>query len=137
MAPLERQQLRRVCPADVHHVRTPGAEGPARGYVDERGWKALDRAQTSSGRVQARDRAEQAPRVGMVAPVVDVVALAFLDDLPRVNDHDVVAVLRDDPEVVGDYHHRRVELLLQPVDEVEDLSLHGDVESRGGLAGVP
>ncbi len=55
--------------------------------------------------------------------------------MPRVHDHDVVGQLGHHPQVVGDDDDRRVELLLQVQDQIQDLGLHGDVQGRGGLVG--
>lgn len=43
--------------------------------------------------------------------------------------------LGDEREVVAHEHHREAQLLLQLVQEVDDLLLHGHVEGRGGLVG--
>ena len=57
-------------------------------------------------------------------------------DLPAgVHHHHPVAALGDDAEVVGDHDHTHAELALQPLDQVEDLRLDGDVEGGGRLIG--
>ena len=68
-----------------------------------------------------------------MGPVVDVPSVAELHAPPGVHHHDVVAVLGHHAQVVSDHHHGCVELVLQPVDEVQDLGLHGHVEGSSGL----
>ncbi len=54
---------------------------------------------------------------------------SLLDEPARVEDADLLAHLRDHPEVVADEQHRGVELGLQAGDEVEHLRFDGRVES--------
>jgi len=67
--------------------------------------------------------------------VEDLVGAAVLGRPAGVHHHDVVGQLGDHAEVVGDDDHGGVELLLQVADQVEDLRLDGDVESRCRLIG--
>ena len=60
---------------------------------------------------------------------------AVLDRAAGVHDQDVVGHLGDDAEVVGDHDDRRVELALEVLEQVEDLRLHGHVESGRRLVG--
>ena len=87
-------------------------------------------------RVQPRDRAQQPPRVRVLrARVEDAHLVRALDDPAGVHDGDVVGHLGHHAEVVGDDHDRGVELALQPLDQLEDLRLHGHVERGRGLVG--
>ena len=52
--------------------------------------------------VDARDRAEQPPRVGVLRVVEELVERALLDDAAGVHDDDAVGDVGDDAEVVGD-----------------------------------
>ena len=56
---------------------------------------------------------------------------AFLDLVAAEHDHDAVGHLRHHGHVMGDEHHRRAGLALQPVDQGQDLGLDGHVQ-RGG-----
>ena len=80
-----------------------------------------------------RDRAEQALRVGVAHPVEHVLDRPALHRLARIHDRDAVAGLEDQPEIVRHEDHRRAELLAEPLDQLDDAGLDGDVERRGGL----
>jgi hypothetical protein len=71
----------------------------------------------------------------MPGVVHDLVDRAVLDDLAGVHDGDVVAVLRDDAQVVSDQQQRTARLPHQVLEQVEDLRLDRDVEGRGRLVG--
>jgi hypothetical protein len=43
--------------------------------------------------------------------------------------------LGDHTQVVGDHQHRRAQLALEPLDQLQNLGLDGDVQGRGGLVG--
>ncbi len=70
-----------------------------------------------------------------MGPVIDVSALAQLDDPSCIHHHDVVTVLGHHAEIMGDQDDGRFELVLQPVDEVQDLGLNGHVQGSRGLVG--
>src|SRR5690349_10706985 len=57
-----------------------------------------------AGAVEAGQRSEQAPGVGVLRGVEDVVQTAVLDDLSRVHHRDSVRDLGDHTEIVGDQH---------------------------------
>ena len=86
-------------------------------------------------RVQPRDRAQQAPRVGVLRAGEDRVRRRLLDDPAGVHDRDLVGHLGDDAEVVRDDHDGRAELALQALDQLEDLRLDGHVERGRRLVG--
>ena len=94
--------------------RTYGQRGwkrAARRLVDQRRRAAGDRDELLvARRVQARDRPQQAPRVGVLGRGEDRLLVGVLDDPPGVHHGDVVGDLGDDAEVVGDHHDRGVEL---------------------------
>ncbi|EGJ74926.1 putative peptide ABC transporter ATP-binding protein [Streptomyces sp. Tu6071] len=82
-----------------------------------------------------RDGGEQRLRVGVRGVLVDLLVRARLDDAAEVHDGDAVGDVADDREVVRDEDVGEVELLLEPLHEVDDLRLHRDVEGRHGLVG--
>jgi hypothetical protein len=55
------------------------------------------------------------------------------DDLAGVHDRQPVADLEQQRQVMGDEQHSEPELLAQPLDLLEDLALHDDVEGCGRL----
>ena len=71
----------------------------------------------------------------MAGPVEDVGGGPVLGGPAGVHDQDVVGDLGDHAEIMGDDDDRRAELGLQFGDQVEDLSLHGDVQRGGRLVG--
>ena len=143
----ERWHAEAWCPSDgssagtslshgLEPVRAPRMERAARRHVDQRRRQPLDRDQAVlRHRPEPRDGTQQAPRVRVVGLVVDVVGVAEFDGLAGVHHLDVVAVLGHDAEVVRDDDDGGVELVLQPVDQVEDLRLHRHVERGRGLVG--
>ena len=81
----------------------------------------------------ARDAAHQPDGVRVPRVLQHRLRVALLDELAGVEDADAVAHLADDPEVVADEEHGRVQLRLEPGDEVEHLRLDGRVEARRRL----
>ena len=81
----------------------------------------------------ARDAAHQPDGVRVPRVLQHRLRVALLDELAGVEDADAVAHLADDPEVVADEEHGRVQLRLEPGDEVEHLGLDGRVEARRRL----
>ena len=57
------------------------------------------------------------------------------DDLALLHHDHVVGDAPDDIEIVGDEQHRHADLLLQVLEELQDLRLHGDVERGRRLVG--
>ena len=56
------------------------------------------------------------------------IARPELDDLPRVHDRDTRSELTHNCEIVSDEEESQVKLVLDVLEEVDDLSLNGDVE---------
>ena len=67
--------------------------------------------------------------------VEDLLDAALFDGAPAVHHHDPVGQFGDDAEVVGDHDDRRIELLLQVPQQIEDLRLHRHIQSRRRLIG--
>ena len=86
-------------------------------------------------RNHARSGIQKGARVGVLRGGEDLGGGALLDDDPALHDHDAIADLGRDPEVVRDEQHGEVETPLDVVEEVQDLRLHRDVEGRDGLVG--
>src|SRR5580765_2247114 len=83
--------------------------------------------------VETRDRPEQPPGVRVLRVVEERTLRGSLDHAARVHDDDLVRDVRNDSQVVGDQDHRRVELVLQAVDQLDDLRLDRHVERRRRL----
>ena len=73
---------------------------------------------------------EQGPGVGMAGRGEQVVRRCRLDDAAEVHHGHPVGDVLDDAEVVGDDEVGEVELALQPLEQVDDLRLDGDVEGH-------
>ena len=71
----------------------------------------------------------------MQRPLVERVDVRFLDGTARVHDHDPVAHLRDDAEVVRDEEDRRAALVAQLAQELDYLRLERHVERGRHLVG--
>src|SRR6266545_4102321 len=88
---------------------------------------------THRARVGNGDCGEQGFRVRILRIRVDILGFALLHELAAVHDRDPVAHRPDHREVVRDEEIGEVELPLEVLQEVEDLRLDRDVESRHGL----
>ncbi len=129
---VERGHLRAL----LEGVGAAGTEvAPLRGLEQRRRNPGDLRQPLGPWAVEPGEGAEQAPRVGVLGVVEDVVERALLDDPARIHHADAVGDLGDDAEVVGDDDHRHPELSLQLLEQTEDLRLGGDVESGGRLVG--
>jgi len=84
---------------------------------------------------QARDRAQQSARIGMQRFGKQRRHRGLFHLAAGVHHDHALGGFRHHAEVVGDEHHRRAELLLQPADQRQDLRLDGDVERRGRFVG--
>src|SRR5690242_19753663 len=94
---------RRLLPALLERMRTARPELATFRRVDERRRGPFDRVQALGPRpVEARDRAEQPPRVWHLRVVEDISLRAALDDAAGVHDDDLVGDLGDHAEIVGD-----------------------------------
>ena len=70
-----------------------------------------------------RDRGEQRLSVRVLRICVDSLRSVELHDTSQIHDHDPVADVLDDAEVMGDENISQVKLLLQAAEEVDDLCL--------------
>src|SRR5690625_3239640 len=78
---------------------------------------------------------QQRPGVVVAGAGEDVGGRPGLDDPARLHHHDVIGVLLDDGEVVGDQQDREAELPAEGVEQLEHLGLHRGVQGRGRLIG--
>ena len=67
--------------------------------------------------------------------LVELVGARVLDDLAQIHDRDPVGHVANDAEVVGDEEIGQAELVLNVLEQVDDLGLHGNVERRNGFVG--
>ena len=132
----------RAGPASPPCIRAPHSCSAPRsgslGRVDQLGHGARDLLEphlVQRGRVDARDRADQALGVGMARVREQRLDARLLDDLPGIHHDDALRHLGDDAHRVRDQHDRHAEALLQLAEQVEDLRLDGDVERGGRLVG--
>ena len=123
----------------VHFSNACGQRGrnlqPCGRLISDGGAPANRREPLRLRAVEPRDRAEQAPGVRVLRVVEELALRPVLDDAARVHHGDVVGDVGDDAEVVRDQDHRRVEVVLELVDQLDDLRLDRHVERRRGLVG--
>ena len=111
-------------------------EGAAAVEPRQVGRLAVDRVEARAARlVEPRHRLQQRHRVGMARVVIDRLGAARLDDAAGIHDVDPVGVARHDAEIVRDDDQRDVEPARQPLHQLEDLRLDGDVERGRRLVG--
>ena len=124
---------RRQVDARLEAVRAARREGAAGRDVAEPRHGALDRPQPRA--VLARQRRQQAARVGVLRVAEQRPHRRLFDDAAGVHHGDAIRLLRDDAEVVGDEQQREAEARLQIAQQVEDLALDRDVERGRRLVG--
>ena len=105
----ERTQRRRLGVAAPVGERAARREAAALGLTVGAGHRALDGRQPLALDVEARDRAQQADRVGMLRIGEQGVDRRALDDLAGVHHQHVVGDLGDHAEIVGDDQDRHAE----------------------------
>ncbi len=69
----------------------------------------------------------------MLGRAIDVIQRPLFHDLPVVHDHDFVRDICDHTQIMGNEQDRHIQLLLQIVEQFQDLSLDGHVQSCRGL----
>lgn len=65
----------------------------------------------------------------------NISSAVLLHETSLIHDADVLAHVTDDPEVMGDEHHRKVHILLYLLHEVQNLCLDGHVQRGYRLIG--
>ena len=135
-------QARRLRVAAREAFRAAVLEGAARADQVQRRHHAGDLGQGRGAAVgirvvlaQRRDAGDQPARVGMQRKVEDRVGGSLLDHPSGIHHRHAVGHFGDRAHVMGDHQDRRAELLLDVVEQLEDLRLHGDVQRRGRLVG--
>ena len=110
-------------------------EAVALGEVLRAGDAAGHLVQARSAGFDGQHRTQETAGVFVHGMAQDVGYRTLFDHLAGVHDRDGVGHLGDERQVVAHEHHREAQLLLQLVQQVDDLLLHGHVESRSGLVG--
>ena len=78
---------------------------------------------------------EKALGVRMLRRQENALRGTLFNDAPGVHDGDAIGDLGDYTEVVRDEEEGKLHLAAELVEQFEDLSLHGDIESGGGFVG--
>src|SRR5882757_2703738 len=129
-----RSKLRLLAPAAIEHVGTSCVETASAGWIDRAWYVALQDDRLAGGpRLRYRHRREESLGVGMPGRAEDLLPGRHLDDLAEIHDGDTVRHVLDDRQIVADEEQREAELPLQILQQVYDLRLDGDVESRDRL----
>ena len=129
----ERHVGRHLDRADVHRERAARREPAAGRRVAQVRRRARDDLERPAVGVDVREGREQLPGVRVPRPGEHLGHRALLRDAAGVHDHDPVARLGDDRQVVGDEDQRQPELGAQVLEQLEDLRLDHDVERRRRL----
>ena len=113
-----------------------GLEGAARRHSFERGYGSFDRLERS-GAVGPKvgDGAQQAASVGMRGRLKNIALGAKFHQIAGIHHRNPVADLRNYREIVRDEKHSQAELGAEFCQQVENLSLDGDIERGSGLVG--
>ena len=131
-------QRRHRLDADIHGVLAARREAAARRRVEQarhRAGNGLQPLLVRGGAVDARDRADQALRVGMARIAEQLLDRRLLDHLAGIHHHHALRGLGDHAHGMGDQHDRHAEPLLHLGQQLEDLRLDGHVERGGRLVG--
>ena len=65
----------------------------------------------------------------------NLVNRAMLDDRPQIHDRHLVGNLSHHAQIMGDKHHRHIEIALQIAHQVEDVGLGRDIQRGRRLVG--
>ena len=115
-----------------HRVRKRQPEGGDCGLGTSPSRTMCLRARSGSGVGDGHGREERL-RVGVGRPLVDVRAVADLDDLAQVHDGDPVRDVPHHGQVVRNEEEGDAELVLQVVEQVDDAGLNRHVEGGDRL----
>ena len=105
-------------------------------------WSSQPSGRRSGPRVRPRQALADAGNGGekllgvrVLGRVEDCPHVGLLHELALVHHRDTVGEVRDDSHVVRDEDDGGAKLVAHPAQEVENLGLHGHIESGGGLVG--
>ena len=101
---------------------------PLGGAIGDGTSPATSSTRRRSSGIGHRHGVEQRPGVGVAGCGEQLVGGGGLDDPAEVHHRHAVGDVLDDPEVVGHDEVGEVELVLQPLEQVDDLRLDGHVE---------
>src|SRR6267143_6316057 len=107
-------------------ARAAGTEPAARGWIHRRRDVALQDypfTRALDERIGDRDGRKERACIRVARTPVELLAGRNLHDLAQVHDRDAVGDVLHDREVMSDEQVGEVELALQPLEQVDDLSL--------------
>ena len=87
----------------------------------------------SEGSASPRRSMKEGPRIRVRGRAEDLMRLAFLNYHALLHNHDAVADLGGDTQIVSDEKHGKVEASLHVLEKLENLRLHRNVEGGHGL----
>ena len=120
-------------PVNGQAVLVSGGEGIALDLVIQGGRGAGDGEQVGATLRQLGKAGQQRPGVGVTGLVENLLHGAHLHDLTAIEDGHTLGNVGNNAQVMGDIHGGEAQLVLQILDEPDDLSLNGHVQSGGGL----
>ena len=87
------------------------------------------------GRVIGRHGGAQTQRVRMGGAIKHIIDTAVLDDLSCIHHRNLVGHARYHPKIMSNQNDCHAGFLLQILQQVENLSLDGDIQRGGGFVG--
>src|SRR6266571_5269806 len=120
---------------EVPRVGTALTESAAGWPVGRRWNRAWDHVESRARLTELGHRMHQAFGVWMMRGSEQSRDICFLDYFSAIHHDDAGRSFRDHTEVVRDHQNRSAEFLLQIDEQLEDLRLNSDVESRRWLVG--
>ena len=116
-------------------IRTPWSETAP--------WSRIDRARdltcdgdslpVSPGEINRGNRVQKCPGVRMHMIMEELCGLRIFHNLPHVHDHDLIAYVFHNSQIMGDEHVRQAVLILQIHQKVQYLCLDGDIQGGDRL----
>ena len=85
--------------------------------------------------IHVRHRTAETDGVGMCGTVEDVIRASLFHDLSRIHDGHFVSHPSDNSKVVRNQNYRHARRALQLLQQIQNLSLNGDVQCRCRLIG--
>src|SRR3954468_11814699 len=119
---------RHVAPANILHKWTAGLKRTTGRWVDGRREIARNGRAGLAGRFKFGDGGEEGLRVGMRGAGCDFFGRTDFNGVSQIHNHDAMADVFDDREIVRDEEQGDAAFALQVLQQVDDLGAHRHVE---------
>ena len=118
---------------DLERMRIARGKRVSTHLVEQVRRRSFDRIEILALYAELRQGGEQRPGVRMLRGIKHLVARADLHNVARIHDRDAVGYVGNHAKVMGDVDRRKLILLLQFADQVQDLSLNRYVKRGSRL----